>query len=406
MSETNDNYVSVIDINDWVSSTPSRKNEFIRLWNKSFHDLGFILITGHSISHDLFTDLKEEYLSFFDAPDDIKLRFQYGQYGCSEGGYTPPGIERVENSINAEIIHDRAFQVNDVPESESNEGFIPDNIESVVYKKDSSRMCPIPVTEDYFNQVEILLKTIHRISAAALGLENPEYFNEFYFKELPEHPHPESIIRNDLALKISHYFGEGKSMSSVHPKLNEKGEVVAYGEHTDYQGFTILCPDQNDWSPSLEGSRGLQVWNKSTNDWIPICVKQPMEEIDAKSKNPNRGDKCNYEDVLVVNAGDLIQRWTNDYWISSLHRVIGAQPHTAAAAMDRYSIVVFSGPHPDAIIEPINIDFHSQSRTTSRDETENSYINSSSVPFQPLYDPIRSRDYLEMKIKKGVKKDI
>jgi len=52
----------------------------------------------------------------------------------------------------------------------------------------------------------------------------------------------------------------------------------------------------------------------------------------------------------VVNIGDLMMRWTNDQWISTLHRVVNP-PLDASATHPRQSIVFFHQPNYDAIIE-------------------------------------------------------
>ena len=53
---------------------------------------------------------------------------------------------------------------------------------------------------------------------------------------------------------------------------------------------------------------------------------------------------------FVVNIGDLLMRWTNDRWLSNLHRVVnppsGARPRRA-----RLSIAFFNHPNYDALIE-------------------------------------------------------
>ncbi len=55
-------------------------------------------------------------------------------------------------------------------------------------------------------------------------------------------------------------------------------------------------------------------------------------------------------DSFVVNIGDLMMTWTNDRWLSNLHRV--ANP-PAGAGTARLSIAFFAHPNHDALIECI-----------------------------------------------------
>jgi len=54
--------------------------------------------------------------------------------------------------------------------------------------------------------------------------------------------------------------------------------------------------------------------------------------------------------ALVVNAGDLLARWTNGRWKSNVHRVINP-PKALTGSTRRLSIVLFTGPNADARIE-------------------------------------------------------
>ena len=83
---------------------------------------------------------------------------------------------------------------------------------------------------------------------------------------------------------------------------------------------------------------------------------------------------------LVVNLGDMMARWTNDRWTSTLHRV--ANPaNLADAGSRRQSIGYFMHPNFDARIECL---------PTCLDPGE-----------QPRYAPITAGEHIAMKIAKS-----
>ena len=56
--------------------------------------------------------------------------------------------------------------------------------------------------------------------------------------------------------------------------------------------------------------------------------------------------------AFTVNLGDLMMRWTNDRWRSTLHRVVN--PPTATNDLSRrLSIGMFFIPNYDAVVAPI-----------------------------------------------------
>lgn len=65
------------------------------------------------------------------------------------------------------------------------------------------------------------------------------------------------------------------------------------GAHTDFGGVTVLLQDP--------GKDGLEVWLEDKQEWLPVAA---------------------LEDVLVINCGDMIQRWSGGQYKSIRHRVI------------------------------------------------------------------------------------
>jgi isopenicillin N synthase-like dioxygenase len=71
----------------------------------------------------------------------------------------------------------------------------------------------------------------------------------------------------------------------------------------------------------------------------------------------NRGADT-WEDIkvpsgdLVMNLGDLMAQWTNDRWVSTLHRVVNPSPD-AHGSTRRQSIAFFHQPNYDAEVVPL-----------------------------------------------------
>lgn len=146
---------------------------------------------------------------------------------------------------------------------------------------------------DYHAAASGLAAELRRLFAQALGLD-AEWFEPFF----AEHA---------SSMRVIHYPPPERSV--------EPGQLGA-GTHTDYGFLTILR------SPDDPG--GLQV---QTRDGGWIDVRAP-------------------EGGFVVNLGDMAQRWTNDRWPATPHRVTPAKS-------DRRTIVFFHDPSPDALIKPL-----------------------------------------------------
>jgi isopenicillin N synthase-like dioxygenase len=95
-------------------------------------------------------------------------------------------------------------------------------------------------------------------------------------------------------LRLLHYW----------PLMDFKREIGC-GAHTDYGLVTLLLQDD---------VGGLQVLNKLSGEWIHV---PPIEG------------------ALVVNLGDMMQRWTSNVFKSTIHRVVNV------ANVDRFSCPFF-----------------------------------------------------------------
>jgi isopenicillin N synthase-like dioxygenase len=155
------------------------------------------------------------------------------------------------------------------------------------------------VWSEYVAACRRVTAELMRISARALSLPD-DWFDEM-------------IDRPMATLAAQHY-----------PALDGVAEPGALrsGAHTDFGTLTLLLAEDRPGGLQIQGTDGA--WH----DLAPV------------------------PGTFIINLGDMMARWTNDRWRSTLHRVV-VPPAGAGAAARRLSIVYFLDPNADALIECI-----------------------------------------------------
>ena len=140
----------------------------------------------------------------------------------------------------------------------------------------------------FFEESMALGKRLYRLFALAL--------------DMPE-DHFEPLVTKPCAqLRILYY-----------PDTDPTEAKIGIGAHTDYESFTLLWQSES----------GLQVQNRA-GEWIEA------PPIDG---------------TFVINIGDMLQRWTNEVFVSTPHRVINPP------GRKRSSLVMFVGTNHDCVVE-------------------------------------------------------
>ena len=290
--------VPVIDISSFrmpYADAPAR-SAVVRQVDEAARTVGFMQVTGHGIGAATLAEFTAATDAFFALDAAAKAR-----YRCPPGinrGYTPPRAESLANSLGLASAADLFEAVNvgttaaDFPGLDLPADAYPAN----VYPAAEVPGFEAAVTA-WFAAAGRVARTMVRIFGVALG-GREDFFDRFT-------DHSVDVLRvNNYRLP-----GPGTAL--------EPGQL-GMGAHTDYGIVTVLWADQ---VPGLEihGADGR---------WHPV--------------RPADG-------ALLVNLGDAIARWTNEEWISTLHRV--AAPRVGGRLVPRRSAAFFHDGNVDAVIE-------------------------------------------------------
>jgi isopenicillin N synthase-like dioxygenase len=178
-----------------------------------------------------------------------------------------------------------------------------------------------PVFEAYFREMERLARDIMRAFATGLALPLT-YFDD-------------KIVNHFAAFHALHYSAMDR------PPL--PGQLRA-GAHSDFGSLTILMPPEG-------GGMGLEVR-------LPDGRFLPVEAPAG---------------AYVINIGDLMQQWTNDRWVSTLHRVVN--PDDEGWRRRRLSLGFFCHPNYDATVAALPGTVQPGERPRYAPELAGAYMN-------------------------------
>ncbi len=279
--------VPELSLLSYVHGNAEQQEEFVNKLFSGIKDYGFIILTDHTISPEVSEKGYKAVKEFFTLPEETKKK-----YICKEGGgqrgYTPFGTEHAKDNPHMDLKE--FWHVGrEVSEDHPYFKYYPKNV------------WPTEVA-NFQTDLQHLYDELDRTSAyllealgKALGVSND------YFAKMIE-------IGNSI-LRPIHYpaIGEAPPVGSV--------RAAAHG---DINLITILMGAT---------ASGLQLLDRD-GTWLDVETKPGQ---------------------LVVDAGDMMSRITNEVIPATIHRVINPDSSTA----ERYSMPFFVHPHPEAMLECI-----------------------------------------------------
>ena len=303
--------IPIIDFAPFKEGDTSQRSAISAEIYRACQEIGFMYLKNPGIDSDLITKTFKRSQEFFNLTLSKKNKLAWSDK-FSNRGYVGVGRERLDDSKPGDLKE--AYNIG--KESKLTQS-----------KAQHSLSCNRWLEEDesfrdtmleFFSACNNVAMNLCEAIAIALSL------TESFFADRHD--------KQDNTLRLLHYPPIEQTLSS---------EQLRAGEHSDYGSFTLLFQD---------AVGGLEVRN-ARDEWIeaPFILG-----------------------TVLVNTGDLMQRWTNHVFCSTKHRV--RIPQDQKARQSRYSIAFFCHPNHDTEISCL--------------ET----CQSGERP--PLYPPITAGDYL------------
>ncbi|CAB9528406.1 oxoglutarate-Fe(II) type oxidoreductase [Seminavis robusta] len=291
-SNNNSHSVPVIRLDDEDNLDATAK-----LLRATCIETGFFYLEGHGVSQDLLDKVMDQSKRLFglsnESKDALKDPVMSRGYTSMEQETLDPKNQKKGDTkegfyIATEIPKDDP-RFNPTKLAGPNCWPTPENTQGEFTQEDCQEFRT--VMDDYLDQVSRLGFRVTQLLALALELDQ-SYFDPHFQEPMP-------------FIRLLHYANETSKP--------EEG-IFACGAHSDYGMITLLLTDHNP---------GLQIYHN--NQWIDV---------------PPRPS------AFVVNLGDMLERWSNGLFKSTLHRVITS----GSQAGERYSIPFFYEPNFDTLV--------------------------------------------------------
>ncbi|KAI0068721.1 Clavaminate synthase-like protein [Artomyces pyxidatus] len=262
--------IPVIDFSKYLHATSlAEKRRTADEVVNGFKEVGFIYLDGHGIPASKVNQAFAKSADFFRLPSEVKDKLAW-EDPRSNRGYVKIGRERVTQSDDPQEIASLRAQAPDYKES-MEIGRDWDKTWKNQWPQESDVPGYKQTMLDFFQTCHELHTIVMR--SIALGLD----LDEMFFEDKIHEQYHNLRLLSYPSIKTS--------------RLQLDGQARA-GAHSDYGTLTLLFQDS---------VGGLEVQNPHTKQFQPA--------------HPLPG-------TIVVNAGDLLARWSNDVLRSTLHRVV------------------------------------------------------------------------------------
>jgi len=268
----------IIDISGLSSQSSTSRHRVGAQLRAACLDKGFFYISHHGVSESLVDDVFKEAAAFFALPFEQKAAVDKAKSKANRG-YEP--------------LQGQTLEVGGLPDLKEGYYIGPEHgpedprVVAGMFNHGANQW---PVQQPNFRPVmmaylEVMLDLSARVMRGiALSLDLPEDYFAHYCSDVM------------ATVRLLHYPPQ--------PAQALAGQKGA-GAHTDFGGLTLLRQDN---------VGGLQVWDQASDGWIHA------DPVPA---------------TYIVNLGDMIARWTNSRYRSTVHRVVNA------SGRERYSVPFF-----------------------------------------------------------------
>ncbi|KFA81473.1 hypothetical protein S40288_03340 [Stachybotrys chartarum IBT 40288] len=293
--------LQLIDFSKFLNGTQEERQATAKAVLSGFQGAGFIYLKNHPISADALKHAFAVSANFFrQAPDD-KMAVCWTTPEANRG-YSAPGREKVTNLVDLDEVGKVRAAAPDLKESfeigREGEPGHPNR-----WPREHGEMGNFRADMlGFYDQCKDLHVEVMRAIAVGMGLDD-KFFDGF-------------VDVGDNTLRLLHYPEVKSDVFKANPNQ------VRAGEHSDYGSITLLFQDNRG---------GLQV----------------------RSPTGRFVDATPIEGTVVVNAGDLLARWSNDTIKSTIHRVVEPPSKGNDTYPPRYSIAYFCNPNFKSHIEAI-----------------------------------------------------
>ena len=248
-----------VDLRDFLSGNPERKQKFVNEIGKAYEEIGFVALKGHFLDDKLVDELYGEVKNFFDLPVETKQKYEIPGIG-GQRGYVGFGKETAKGFKKGDLKEFWHFGQY-LEDGSKYSSVYPDNVEVSEVPKFNE------VGKEAYKMLEKTGVYVLRALALHLGLD------EFYFDKF--------VSEGNSILRPIHYP----------PITEEPDNAVRAAAHGDINLITLLMGAQG---------KGLQVMNHD-GEWVD-AIAEP--------------------DELMINVGDMLSRHTNNKLKSTIHQVV------------------------------------------------------------------------------------